>query len=153
MKSWIGIDPGANGALCHLFENKDIKFIDFKTDGLRGYIDYLSSIEDKKTIQMVSVEQVSSMPGQGVKSMFSFGQRLGELEGMLQALKIGYIQTRPHAWQKTCKVQAKSGKKGIFEAISKIYPEAELLGSKGGIKDGRCDSLGIAHNLRLTVEF
>ena len=102
---------------------------------------------------MVSVEQVSSMPGQGVKSMFSFGQRLGELEGMLQALKIGYIQTRPQAWQKTCKVQAKSGKKGIFEAISKIYPEAELLGSKGGIKDGRCDSLGIAHNLRLTLEF
>lgn len=145
-KVWIGIDPGANGALCILHEDNRTIFVDFKQDGLKGYIDILSSLEN---IQRIGLEKVGSMPGQGVKSMFSFGQRLGELEGMLQTLHLGYIMTRPAEWQKSCGVKPKSGKKGIYEVVSKIYPNAELNGTRGGIKDGRCDSLGIAHNSRI----
>ena len=88
------------------------------------------------------------MPSQGVRSVFSFGQRLGELEGMLQTLGLGYVMPRPQEWQKACGIKPKSGKKGTHEALSKIYPKAELLGPKGGINDGRCDALGIAHYLR-----
>lgn len=99
-------------------------------------------------IAATGIESVNSMPGQGVKSVFSFGQRLGELEGMLQTLEIGYEMPRPLTWQKACGVKPKSGKKGVYETLSKIYPKAELLGPKGGINDGRCDALGIAHFLR-----
>jgi hypothetical protein len=99
---------------------------------------------------MIILESVASMHGQGVKSVFSFGQRLGELEGMLQTMELGYDKVRPQAWQKICGVKPKSGKKGIYETISKIYPKAELLGSRGGILDGRCDALSMAHYARKT---
>lgn len=147
MKHWIGIDPGASGSLCILYENGVTQFVDFADAGLPGYIEINIASED---LIMAAVEKVHSMPGQGVKSTFSFGQRLGELEGMLQTLGVGYELVRPQLWQKTCGVVPKSGKKGIQQTLSKIYPDALLTGPKGGIKDGRCDALGIAHYLRKT---
>jgi len=151
MKYFLGIDPGASGAMCALSENGDIIFKDFKDNNLQGYISWLKDLietHDKPT--MIVLEKVASMHGQGVKSVFSFGQRLGELEGMLQTLELGYDFVRPQVWQKECGVKPKSGKKGIHETISKIYPKAELLGPKGGIMDGRCDALSMAHYCRKT---
>jgi crossover junction endodeoxyribonuclease RuvC len=149
MKSWIGIDVGKKGSLCRLYEDGAAFFVGFN---LASYIGYLESIYQAKLPlpTMIAVESVSAMPGQGVSSMFSFGQRLGELEGMLQTLHIGYELVRPQAWQKSCQIPAKSGKQGTFEVMSKLYPLAELTGPKGGILDGRCDALGIAHYLRKT---
>lgn len=146
----IGIDPGANGCLCHLTDD-DATFIDFKKEGLTGYIQYLTEIHlstGKKPL--IVLERVHAMPGQGVKSMFSFGQRLGELEGVLQALSLAYVFSRPQEWQKACGIPPKSGKKGIHEALAKIYPAAVLKGPKGGIMDGRCDALGLSHFGRKT---
>lgn len=149
----ISIDPGATGSMCILnIETLEIEFVDFKNDGLLGYIKKLKEIQSDKSmfIKAFTVEFVRSMPGQGVSSVFSFGQRLGELIGMLQTLEIGYEETRPLTWQKVCGVVAKSGKSGTFEAIRKIYPKANITGPKGGIMDGRCDALGLAHYLRKT---
>lgn len=144
MKHWIGIDPGANGAMCILYEDNTAEFFDFKKVGIKGY---RNDVLNTETV-MVGLEKVHAMPGQGVKSMFSFGQRLGELEGMLATLDVGYVMPRPIEWQKACGIPAKSGKKGIHEVMSKTYPNAPLTGPKGGIMDGRCDALGIAHYLR-----
>jgi len=149
MKQWLGIDPGANGCMCCISDNGTITFTDFKTASLAGYIAYLESVL-VLAFRMIAVEAVSAMPGQGVSSMFSFGQRLGEIEGMLQALTLGYDTVGPELWQKACHIPPKSGKKGTFEVMSRLYPTAELIGSKGGILDGRCDALGIAHYLRIT---
>lgn len=146
----ISYDPGANG--CMVIFNRvtlEITFYDFKHVGLKGYINALKSI-DLDQIHIAAIELVRARPGQGVSSMLSLGRRVGELEGMLQTLDIGYIELRPQEWQKTCGVVPKSGKKGIYETISKIYPKAELKGSRGGLLDGRCDALGIAHYLRKT---
>jgi len=151
MKIWLAIDPGASGSMCILTEENNVFFTDYKTNGLRGYITTLGDIRDEDLEPtMIALEKVHAMPGQGVSSMFSFGQRLGELEGILQAFDMGYELIRPQLWQKACGVPAKSGKKGIYEAISKIYPQAELTGPKGGIIDGRCDALGMCHYLRKT---
>lgn len=144
MDSIVGIDPGASGSLCYIFEDNSIEFIDFKTNGLTNYITSLKSILP----QNVLLEKVHSFSRQGVKSMFSFGQRLGELEGMLQTLNLKYSFTTPQKWQKFCGVVPKSGKKGVYTAISTLYPNAPLLGPKGGLLDGRCDALGIAHYLK-----
>lgn len=149
MKSWLAIDPGANGAICHLYEDGSTAFLDFKTDCLSGYAVYIDNIS---TSTMIGVESVHAMRGQGVTSMFSFGQRLGELEGLLVALKRGYDKIRPQTWQKACNIPAKSGKKGTHEVMSRLYPSAILTGPKGGILDGRCDALGIAHYLRKTYQ-
>ena len=143
MTTYVGIDPGASGAMCLLFEDGTIEFYDFKKGGIRSYATILGAKTD-----IIAVELVHSFSNQGVKSMFSFGQRLGELHGMLQTLDLPYVEVRPQAWQKACGVVPKSGKKGIHATISVLYPDASLVGPRGGLIDGRCDALGIAHYLK-----
>lgn len=149
--TYIGIDPGASGAMAIIPEQGEPILLDFKTEGIRGYAANISHLLGEQPHLTIAVELVHAMPGQGVSSMFSFGQRLGELHGMLQTLELEWHNVRPQAWQKHCGVISKSGKKGIHSAISTIYPNAPLVGPKGGIKDGRCDALGIAHYIKETT--
>lgn len=137
----IGIDPGAKGAMCVLDGNIP-RFIDFS---LIKYIDELKLHTDVRAC----IEKVHAMPGQGVSSTFVFGQRLGELEGICLALGIPYSLVPPREWQKACGIQPKSDKKRIANDLIKLYPQAELYGTRGGLLDGRSDSLGIAHYARL----
>lgn len=143
---YIGIDPGAKGSMC-LISNGKVVFKDFD---LKEYSNTLKAFLDTNDTElMVAIEKVHAMPGQGVSSSFSFGQRLGELEGMLTALQIPYELVAPKDWQKACGIPAKSDKKGIASVIQKLYPTAELYGNKGGLRDGRSDALGLAHFIRL----
>jgi len=156
MRYFISIDPGSSGSMCALSDSGEVHFKDFKDEDLKGYITWIQdviSIHGSPT--MVAIEKVHAMPGQGVTSMFSFGQRLGELEGMLQTLNLGYELVPPKTWQKPCgivmpkKATPALKKKTTYTTISKLYPDAPLTGPKGGIIDGRCDALGIAHHLRI----
>ena len=143
---YIGIDPGAKGSMC-VISNGKVLFKDFD---LKDYSNTLKAFLDTDDTElMVAIEKVHAMPGQGVSSSFSFGQRLGELEGMLTALQIPYELVAPKDWQKACGIPAKSDKKGIASVIQKLYPTAELYGNKGGLRDGRSDALGLAHFIRL----
>ena len=144
---WIGIDPGSKGAMCILSNDNSVYFVDYKDIGIKLYKEELST--SSESILHVGVEKVNAMPGQGVKSMFTFGHKLGEIEGLLTGLGIGYQLVRPQEWQRACGIKLKSGKKGIYEVMSKIYPNASLLGTRNGIIDGRCDALGIAHYMRM----
>ena len=143
---YIGIDPGAKGCMCLIGIGK----LAFKDFDLKEYSSTLKTFCNTcDTELMVAVEKVHAMPGQGVSSSFSFGQRLGELEGMLTALQIPYELVAPKDWQKACGIPAKSDKKGIASVMQKLYPTAELYGNKGGLRDGRSDALGLAHFIRL----
>ena len=143
---YIGIDPGAKGSMC-VISNGKVLFKDFD---LKDYSSTLKAFLDTDDTELiVAIEKVHAMPGQGVSSSFSFGQRLGELEGMLTALQIPYELVAPKDWQKACGIPAKSDKKGIASVIQKLYPTAELYGNKGGLRDGRSDALGLAHFIRL----
>ena len=141
---YIGIDPGAKGSMCVIGNGKVL----FKDFDLKEYSSILKAFLDTDEL-MVAIEKVHAMPGQGVSSSFSFGQRLGELEGILTALQIPYELVAPKDWQKACGIPAKSDKKGIASVIQKLYPTAELYGNKGGLRDGRSDALGLAHFIRL----
>lgn len=151
MDVWIGIDPGASGGMCVLTSDNNVEIGDYAKQGIVGYARALRDImESDITIKMIAVEKVASMPAQGVKSVFSFGERYGELQGMLQTLGLGYDLVRPQLWQKACGVKPKSTKKDIAAVMNRLYPNAELYGPKGGVMDGRADALGIAHYLRKT---
>ena len=143
---YIGIDPGAKGSMCVISNGKAL----FKDFDLKDYSSTLKAFLDTDDTELiVAIEKVHAMPGQGVSSSFSFGQRLGELEGMLTALQIPYELVAPRDWQKACGIPAKSDKKGIASVMQKLYPTAELYGNKGGLRDGRSDALGLAHFIRL----
>ena len=108
----IGIDPGISGAIC-FFENGEVKeIIEMPTmadgkknkkqiNGTQIYNEILVRIRDfsKKDIFVV-IEQVSAMPGQGVTSMFNFGQSFGVIKGICSAMQLSTYFIRPVKWKK-----------------------------------------------------
>ena len=54
---------------------------------------------DKREIKVI-IEQVSAMPGQGVTSMFNFGQSFGVLKGICSAMQLSMYFVRPAKWKK-----------------------------------------------------
>ena len=108
----IGIDPGISGSIC-FFENgriKDVIEMPTMTEGKKNkkqvngsqiFNEISRRIEnfDKKEIKVV-IEHVSAMPGQGVTSMFNFGQSFGILKGICSAMQLSMFFVRPAKWKK-----------------------------------------------------
>ena len=108
----IGIDPGISGSIC-FFENgkiHDVVEMPTMTDGKKNkrqvngaqvYNEIINRINkfEKKDIRVV-IEQVSAMPGQGVTSMFNFGQSFGILKGICSAMQLPLYFVRPAKWKK-----------------------------------------------------
>ena len=108
----IGIDPGITGAICFFEDRKIIDLIEMpnmaagkknkrQVNGAQVYNEIFERIKNynKKDIKVV-IEQVSAMPGQGVTSMFNFGQSFGVLKGICAALKLPVHFIRPVKWKK-----------------------------------------------------
>ena len=96
----IGIDPGISGSICFFDNGKIIDVIEMPTmtdgkknkkqvNGSQIYNEILKRVNnsEKKNIRVV-IEQVSAMPGQGVTSMFNFGQSFGILKGICSAMQL-----------------------------------------------------------------
>tara|TARA_Y100000590_G_scaffold355428_1_gene409182 strand:+ start:313 stop:807 length:495 start_codon:yes stop_codon:yes gene_type:complete len=108
----IGIDPGISGAICFFEQGevKDIIEMPSMADGKKNkrqingpqiFNEIESRIKDKsKTNISVVVEQVSAMPGQGVTSMFNFGQSFGVIKGICSAMQLPIHFVRPTKWKK-----------------------------------------------------
>ena len=106
----FGIDPGVSGAICVLKEGKILEVYEMPTmiDGKKNKRQvngaevtniFLKELNDEDTAKIV-VEHVTAMPGQGVTSMFNFGQSFGVLKGICAALKLPIYFVRPVKWKK-----------------------------------------------------
>ena len=154
-KAWIGIDPGASGAIA-LITQTEVKALEFSSATLHGYREQIIEWNQEYEIQGAGLEKVNAMPGQGVTSMFSFGQRYGELIGLAVALQLPITLVTPKEWQSLLKIKTTDKltkpqrKKEIAKAVSLIFPQAYSLitGSKGGIKDGVSDAISIAYFIK-----
>ena len=154
-KAWIGIDPGASGAIA-LITQTEVKALEFSSATLHGYREQIIEWNQEYDIQGAGLEKVNAMPGQGVTSMFSFGQRYGELIGLAVALQLPITLVTPKEWQSLLKIKTSDKltkpqrKKEIAKAVSLIFPQAYSLitGSKGGIKDGVSDAISIAYYIK-----
>ncbi len=108
----IGIDPGISGAICFMENGKIIDVIEMPnmTDGKKNkkqvngsqiFNEISFKIKDlKKDNIKVVIEHVSAMPGQGVTSMFNFGQSFGILKGICSAMSLPMYFVRPAKWKK-----------------------------------------------------
>ena len=108
----IGIDPGISGAICFLKNGKIIDAIEMPSmaEGKKNKKQVNSSqifneislrikSLNKNEIKVV-IEHVSAMPGQGVTSMFNFGQSFGVLKGLCSAMQLSTYFIRPAKWKK-----------------------------------------------------
>tara|TARA_A100001011_G_scaffold321403_1_gene342375 strand:- start:274 stop:768 length:495 start_codon:yes stop_codon:yes gene_type:complete len=129
----IGIDPGISGAIC-FFESdiiKDVIEMPIMADGKKNkrqingpqiVNEIQKRIENipKKNIFVV-VEHVSAMPGQGVTSMFNFGQSFGVIKGICSALKLPIYFVRPVKWKKYFNL-IKTDKEASRSKAIQIFP-------------------------------
>ena len=106
----IGIDPGLSGAIAILENNKVLNIFEIPVmaEGKKNKRQLNSAqlvkllkdnISENEEVSVV-VEQVNAMPGQGVTSMFNFGQSFGILKGICSAMQLPMYFVRPAKWKK-----------------------------------------------------
>ena len=138
----FGIDPGLLGALAILDNKKIVDVIDLPTmsEGKKNkkqlnsahLSNYIKSNIINQENSVVVVEQVNAMPGQGVTSMFNFGQTFGAIKGISAALNLPIYFVRPSKWKKHFDLINSSKDASRTKAIE-MYPSmAENLFKKKG---------------------
>ena len=129
----IGIDPGISGSLCFFNDGKIIDLVEMpsmaegkknkrQVNAAQIYNEIHSRIKnfEKKNIKVV-IEQVSAMPGQGVTSMFNFGQSFGVLKGVCSAMQLPMYFVRPAKWKKYFNL-IKTEKDASRTKVIEIFP-------------------------------
>ena len=159
----IGIDPGLSGAIAILENNKVLNIFDIPvmTEGKKNkrqlnsalLVNLLRENIDKEEEVAVVVEQVNAMPGQGVTSMFNFGQTFGAIKGICAALEFPIYFVRPSKWKKYFELINSSKDSSRTKAIE-MYPKlSNQLAKKKDVN--KSDAILIARyfsETRLTKE-
>jgi crossover junction endodeoxyribonuclease RuvC len=149
LKKILGIDIGLDGAIA-LIENGDLLEVhDMPTVTLERNNKSKRMVNAAELARLIRqaapgcayLERLNAMPGQGVTSMFSMGQSLGVVLGILAALDIATTTIPPRTWQKALDVP--QGKDGSRYRAAQLFPaRAELF--KRVKDDGRSDATLIA---------
>ena len=128
----IGIDPGLSGAIAILENNKELNIFDIPvmSEGKKNKRQLNSAllasllrenITNNDEVAVV-VEQVNAMPGQGVTSMFNFGQTFGAIKGICATLDLPIFFVRPSKWKKHFELINSSKDSSRTKAIE-MYPK------------------------------
>ena len=159
----IGIDPGLSGAIAILENNKVLNIFDIPvmSEGKKNkkqlnsalLVSLLKENIFKNEEVSVVVEQVNAMPGQGVTSMFNFGQTFGAIKGICAALNLPIFFVRPSKWKKHFEL-INSSKDSSRTKVIEMYPKlSNQLAKKKDVN--KSDAILIARyfsETRLTEE-
>tara|TARA_Y100000590_G_scaffold14188_1_gene17054 strand:- start:369 stop:848 length:480 start_codon:yes stop_codon:yes gene_type:complete len=148
----FGIDPGVSGAISILENKKVIEVFDMPTmiDGKKNkkqvngaQVTNIIKEQLKENEEIiVVVEHVNAMPGQGVTSMFNFGQSFGVIKGICSALNLPIYFVRPTKWKKYFNL-IKTNKDASRTKAIEAYPE--ISGKLSRKKDSnKADAILIA---------
>ena len=162
--TYLGIDPGLHGGLA-TFQSPPL-------DGDRvcvrimpvsgGWIDCMAiykwlfvatgggSLSEVHAI----VEQVGSMPKQGIVGAFTFGKGYGQIIGMLQTLGVPYTLVRPQAWKKVVLAGTTKDKAAAIAFCAREYPGVPLIPERCRVPhDGLADAMCLMHYGRIKYGF
>jgi crossover junction endodeoxyribonuclease RuvC len=147
----IGVDPGLSGGIAILKPNKELYDIydipQCPKSANKNWVDanklhsILYNLKQETTDIIAIIEQVHSMPGQGVASMFTFGEGLGCIRGVLVANGIPIEWVSPQKWKKHFNLTKE--KKVATAKVCNLYPQhTELfITPRGKCLDGRAEAL------------
>lgn len=150
MKYFFGIDPGASGAVAILTEEGQfVKVFDMpvleikvgKAIKRRVSADLLAHEVSLYPDAIAMLEQVSAMPGQGVSSMFAFGESFGIVKGVFAAFKIPTHLVTPGKWKKAMELNA--SKDGSRAKAIQMWPDQASM-FKRVKDDGRAEACLLA---------
>lgn len=148
---YIGIDPGKSGAVAAI-NGTEVKLYDTPVARIKdSKNDYIPSamakiIKDLEATRpcFIVLEKVHAMPGQGVSSMFSFGEGLGLWKGIIAAYGIPYELVAPQTWKKAMMADMPRDNKDASRIVAtRLFPNAvDMLSRKKD--DGRAEALLMA---------
>ena len=126
---YIGIDPGKNGGIGIIFDDlayckKCPATVSEMAEEIKACIEIAPDIQKQAII-----ESVHSMPGQGVRSVFTFGEGYGKWLGILAAHKIPYTQVTPQKWMKfygSLSKEKKERKNQLKHLAQQRFPEIKI---------------------------
>lgn len=122
MKRFIGVDPGAKGAVAEICIDGDstsITVLPFSKDNLRMMLQG-AAFDDC----ICCLEKVHAMPGQGTTSMFTFGENYGYIKGCLDSYGISYQEIPPQKWKKEFSLN--NDKQRSIEVAHQLFPGVSL---------------------------
>ena len=146
----IGIDPGLTGAVGVLHDGVFVAVEDMPTvvKGVgsvkrevdaAGLISLLRMYIRSTDYNVLVLEKVGAMPGQGVSSVFSLGDSYGTARTACAAVMSELHQVSPVTWKKHFKLERD---KELSRALAiRLFPAAPLHLKK---HDGRAESLLLA---------
>lgn len=161
MFSFIGIDPGATGAICAVVP--ELSIVEFlpTTMKAKDLLGSLAALNSAYPVRMIMIEDVHSMANMAAKANFSFGRNVERVNLIAELTGFSIDLVQPKAWQKIAGVKPLVKKKGalpikaavkskylknaVATVAKRLYPDAEIHGPKGGLLDGRSDALMICH--------
>lgn len=92
----IGIDPGKSGGVAILASDA---FECMPMPDMAYLSDWLIDCIEQYPVRVI-LEKVSAMPGQGVTSMFTFGEQYGMIQGVLASVRAPFEMVRPQEWMR-----------------------------------------------------
>ena len=137
--TYIGIDPGKSGALA-IIDDNGVRIYGFDKE---TYLRELLRVDEANA--MCCVEKVHSMPREGGKSSFAFGENFGWIQGVLDAFRIPYDLVEPRKWKSEFGLN--SDKQKSIEVAHRLFPSVALR------KSDRCrkDNDGMAEALLMAA--
>ena len=149
----MGIDPGISGAIAifegtDLLDAFDIPVVETqsgkrKKRRISPEILVAEIEEHIGFLARVYIEDVHAMPGQGVTSMFAFGEAAGLIRGVCAGLKVPVCLISPITWKRGMKLQG-AGKDASRAMAARLWPQKASL-FKRQRDDGRAEAALLAH--------
>lgn len=147
--TYLGIDPGKSGGLAIIYPDcvevhaTPVSGSEYLEQEMARLIPALSTVR-------AAIEKQQAMPKQGVTSTFKTGEGFGLWRGMLAALCVPYDIVTPKQWRTAVGLPAGADKHQSVALAQRLFPSVaeQLVGPKGGIRDGLAEALLIAEARR-----
>ena len=151
MFRFVGIDPGKSGAIAIINEGNIEAVENFDLDLYRKLLIEKIVHLDRNQYK-VFIEDVHAMPGQGVTSMFHFGENFGQICGLLTGLGIQYEKVIPSKWKKVLGVT--SDKQTSIDKANELYFDPPLFRTiRSRVPDNnRAESILIAEYAKIQFD-
>lgn len=142
---FVGIDPGASGAIAVIHEGSPMPLRLCRLSSTEKEVHEFLRLNPLPNVvkTFAFIERVHSMPKQGVVSSFKFGQSYGFLRGLLTAHEVPFEEVTPATWQKAMGCLTKGDKNITKQRAGQLFPSVK-------VSHWNADALLIAEHCRRT---